>query len=277
LPHPALAVMVEEHRKRFLGFLLLSLPFLFSFFSLLAKSADAGTARSFCRTYPGDKAVEWECRRMGKGETLEKLFGERWQDVARFNRIDRRHAHAGVYLKFPKRPDDLRDFTPLPRYFQQAEAEEKFILVDLSRQFLGAYERGRLVFSTPVASGKKTNKTPVGKFRVSAYNSKHKSSAYFIKDSDIPYPMNYGLRFHIDGHGVSYWLHGRDVPGYPASHGCVGLYDEEMQKEFYGFPRKPELTDARKLFEWVLSPLSDDGKFHVLEKGPAVWVVKRVK
>jgi hypothetical protein len=117
----------------------------------------------------------------------------------------------------------------------------------------------------------------VGKFRVSAFNSKHKSSAYFIRDSDIPYPMNYGLRFHIDGNGVSYWLHGRDMPGYPASHGCVGLYDEEMQKEFYGFPRKPELTDARKLFEWVLSPLPDDGKFHVVEKGPAVWVVQRVK
>ena len=256
--------------------LLWTLPFLFSFLSLSAKNADAGTARSFCKTYPGDKAIEWECRRMGKGETLEKLFGERWQDVARFNRIDRRHAHAGVYLKFPKRPADLRDYTPMPRRFGPAEEEEKFILVDLSKQFLGAYERGRLVFSTPIASGKKTNKTPAGKFRVSAFNRRHESSAYFIKDSDIPYPMHYGLRFHIDGEGVSYWLHGRDMPGYPASHGCVGLYDEEMQREFYGFPRKPELADARKLFEWALSPLTDDGKFHVEENGPKVWVVERV-
>ena len=30
--------------------------------------------------------------------------------------------------------------------------------------------------------------------------------------------------------GVSYWIHGRDMPGYPASHGCIGLYDESMQK-----------------------------------------------
>ena len=266
-----------EHRKRFAGFLLLTLPLLFSFSSFLEKGTDAAPARSFCRIYPGDKAIEWECRRLGEGETLEKLFGERWQDVARFNRIDRRHAHAGVYLKFPKRPDDLRDYTPLPRYYEPAETEEKLILVDLSKQFLGAYERGRLVFSTPVASGNKKNRTPMGKFRVSASNSKHKSSVYFIKDSDIPYPMNYGLRFHVDGDGVSYWLHGRDLPGYPASHGCVGLYDEEMQKTFYGAPRRPELVDARRLFEWVLSPLSDDGKFHVLEKGPAVWVVERVK
>ncbi len=266
-----------ERRKRVFGLLLWSLPLLFFFPSFLEKGADAAPARSFCRIYPGDKAIEWECRRLGKGETLEKLFGRRWQDVARFNRIDRRHANAGVYLKFPKRPDDLRDYTPLPRYYEPAETEEKLILVDLSKQFLGAYERGRLVFSIPVASGNKKNRTPVGKFRVSASNSKHKSSVYFIKDSDIPYPMNYGLRFYVDGDGVSYWLHGRDLPGYPASHGCLGLYDEEMQKTVYGAPRRPELTDAKRLFEWVLSPLSDDGKFHVLEKGPAVWVVERLK
>ena len=52
---------------------------------------------------------------------------------------------------------------------------------------------------------------------------------------------------------------------------------EEMQKTFYGAPRRPELTDAKRLFEWVLSPLPDDGKFHVLGKGPAVWVVERLK
>ena len=31
----------------------------------------------------------------------------------------------------------------------------------------------------------------------------------------------------------SYWIHGRDVPGFPASHGCVGLYDEQMQFDYY--------------------------------------------
>lgn len=268
---------VGERKKIVQVLLSWSLPFLFSFLSTLSSDADAGAARSFCKTYPGDKAIEWECRRMGKGETLEKLFGERWQDVARFNRIDRRHAHAGAYLRFPKRLDEIRGYTPLPRYLGPAEGEEKFILVDISKQFLGAYERGRLVFSTPIASGKKTNKTPEGKFRVSAFNSKHKSSVYFIKDSDKPYPMNYGLRFHIDGNGVSYWFHGRDLPGYPASHGCVGLYDEEMQKAVYGSPRKPRLMDAKRLFEWVLSPLTDDGKFHVKEDGPVVWIVARVK
>ena len=263
----------EDRLRLFLLWLIASLLILSSFFTTAAFAA----ARSLCKNYPGDASIEWECKRMGKGETLEKLFGERWRDVARFNRIDRRHARPGVYLKFPKRPDDLQNYTPLPVYFEPARTENKFLIIDLTSQFLGAYEFGQLVFSLPVSSGKKDNKTPAGKFRINAFNSRHQSSMYFIKDSDTPYPMHYGLRFYVDGNGVSYWIHGRDMPGYPVSHGCVGLYDEEMQKTVYGFPQVPELMDAKKLFEWVLRPLADDGKFHVMTNGPAVWVVELLK
>jgi hypothetical protein len=38
----------------------------------------------------------------------------------------------------------------------------------------------------------------------------------------------------------------------PVSHGRIGLYGEPMQKEQYGGPKEPELSDAKKLFEWVL-------------------------
>jgi len=29
------------------------------------------------------------------------------------------------------------------------------------------------------------------------------------------------LRFHVNREGISYWIHGRDIPCYPASHGCA--------------------------------------------------------
>ncbi len=267
---------MQERENKTQLFTLWLVVFWFLLLSFLKGISDA-SGRSPCKTYPGDSSVEWECKRMGKGETLEKLFGESWPDVARFNRIDRRHANAGVYLKVPKRPDDLSDYTPLPRYFEPARTADKFILIDISKQFLGAYVHGQLVFSLPVSSGKKDNRTPLGRFRVNAFNSRHQSSLYFIKNSDTPYPMHYGLRFYVDNRGVSFWIHGRDMPGYPVSHGCVGLYDEEMQREFYGFPHVPQLMDARKLFEWVISPFADDGKFHVMENGPPVWVVDRLK
>ncbi len=235
--------------------------------------AEARTIPSLCKIkHPSDTSIEWNCKRLKKGESIESLFGDRWVDVARFNRIDRRHARPGVYLKVPKRIDDIKDFTPMPLYYKPAEPEPRFILVDLSEQFLGAYEHGRLVFSSPVATGEKGNETPRGEFRITAFDRRHVSSLYFIEGTSELYPMHYALRFHISKDYVSYWIHGRDLPGYPASHGCIGLYDEEMQKKYYKYPKKPVLEDARRLFEWAVAPAGDGDAFHVLKDGPKVLI-----
>lgn len=238
------------------------------------KGANARRSPSPCAIqYPSDGAVEWECRRLRKGETLEGLFGDRWVDVARFNRRDRRHTYPGVAIKVPRRLEAIADFTPMPPNYPPAQTEAKFILVDLSEQFLGAYEYGRLVFSSPIAVGEQGNETPAGEFRITAAHRQHRSSLYFIEKTEIPYPMNYALRFHINRQGVAFWIHGRDLPGVPASHGCIGLYDEPMQKQYYGVPRKPLLEDAKKLYDWVLTPRQDDGKLLLLKDGPRVLIV----
>lgn len=67
--------------------------------------------------YPSDATIEWDCLTLRPGESLEKLFGDRWVDVARFNRIDRRHARAGASIKVPKRIEDLESFLPLPLFY----------------------------------------------------------------------------------------------------------------------------------------------------------------
>lgn len=223
--------------------------------------------------YPSDATIEWDCRTLRSGESLEKLFGERWADVARFNRIDRRHARAGVALKVPKRIEELESFVPLPLFYQPAEQDEQFVLIDLSEQFLGAYEYGALRFAMPIASGDGGNETPLGEFRITAAHRAHQSCLYTIEKTDRPYPMNYALRFHVNRAGVSYWIHGRDLPGYPASHGCIGLYDEAMQKEQYGIPKDPELSDAKRLFEWVLGGETDDDNVILLQSGPRLQII----
>lgn len=222
--------------------------------------------------YSSDTKVEWECRPLRAGETLETLFGARWVDVARFNRIDRRHASPNVSLKIPKRLEDVADFTPMPGEYLPAAAEAKFILIDLTEQFLGAYEYGRLVFSVPIASGERGNETPAGEFTITAAHRDHRSSLYNIENTNIPYPMTYALRFHINKRGIAYWMHGRDMPGYPASHGCIGLYDEAMQKRYYKYPSEPVLEDARMLYNWVLAPLPEDRKYRILDNGIRVLI-----
>ena len=241
-----------------------------------ALGADPKRHPSPCNVlHASDAGVEWSCRVLKKGETPESLFGERWKDVARFNRIDRRHLYPGRHLKVPLRIEEIADYTPMPSTYPSAEKEAKFILVDLSEQFLGAYEFGRLVFSAPATTGEKGDETPAGNFRITAFHSRHRSTLYSIENTEIPYPMTYAVRFHVNPAGISFWIHGRDLPGYPGSHGCIGLYDEFMQKRYYGTPREPVLADAKSLFEWTIAPLKDDGKFHVLKEGPRLLIVGR--
>jgi len=107
---------------------------------------------------------------------------------------------------------------------------------------------------------------------ITAFSRNHRSSLYKIEKTNIPYPMHYALRFFTSRNGVAYWIHGRDIPGYPASHGCIGLYDEEMQRRYYRNPQKPILRDAKTLYEWVVSSHPDDGSFNLLKDGPRILI-----
>ncbi|HEX5646717.1 MAG TPA: L,D-transpeptidase [Nitrospira sp.] len=244
---------------------------------IVSSAQPPGKLRAPCSIgYSSDAAVEWDCRTLRPKESLETLFGEYWIDVARFNRIDRRHARAGVSIKVPRRIEDLAEFQPMPLFYSPAEQEEQFILVDLSEQFLGAYEYGALRFALPIASGNGHDPTPTGEFRLGAAHRRHQSSLFMVEGTDRPYPMNYALRFHINREGVSYWMHGRDLPGYPASHGCIGVYDEPMQREQYGIPKEPELNDAKRLFEWVLGGEVEDEMLIPLPQGLRVHIIGQV-
>ncbi len=233
----------------------------------------AAENRSPCAVHhPSDDRIVWQCRRLQRGETLETLFGRRWVDVARFNRIDRRHAQPGREIKIPLRLEEVVDFTPLPRTYPEGGEDAKLILIDLTEQFLGAYAQGQLRFSFPIASGDPDYATPVGRFRITAAHRTHRSCLYTIQQTNVPYPMHYALRFHVDKAGVGYWIHGRDLPGYPASHGCIGLYDERMQSEHYGMPTLPELEDARTLYDWVMEGVPETGAVQSLAGGARVVV-----
>ena len=99
---------------------------------------------------------------------METLFGKQWVAVARFNRIERRHIHAGLSIKVPKQIDDVEYFSPLPLLYLAAEEDSRFILINLSEHFLGAYEYDILSFAVPIASGNGHDETPTGEFRLTA-------------------------------------------------------------------------------------------------------------
>jgi hypothetical protein len=225
--------------------------------------------------YPSMAAIPWRSHFIMPQENMERLFGKDWVAVARFNRIDRRHVYPGMTIKVPEKMEDIRSYTPMPSIYEPARRHAQYILLDINEQWIGAYESGKLVFSMPAATGIEGHLTPTGTFRTEAYHRRHTSSLYRTYKGDAQYPMDYAIRFLIDKEKVSYWIHARDLPGRPASHGCVGVFDETMQNRVYGVPDKPVLDDARKLYAWTIGEIAyglDDGTQQFITDGPLIEI-----
>lgn len=226
--------------------------------------------------YPSAEKIRWKTHFVRPQDSLERLFGDDWIAVARFNRIDRRHVYPGMTIKVPEKMDDIKNYTPMPPNYEKGREHSRYMLLDVTEQWIGAYEYGMLVFSAPAATGIEGHLTPTGSFRISGYHRKHTSSLYKISKKNIQYPMDYALLFHIDKEKVSYWIHSRDLPGRPASHGCVGVFDEAMQNRVYGVPAKPVLEDAKKLYAWAIGDelhAVDDGTQKPLADGPLLEII----
>jgi hypothetical protein len=203
--------------------------------------------------YPSQGRILWVPHFIMPQENLERLFGSDWVYVARFNRLDRRHAYPGMTIKVPVHLADIRQYTPLPEYYEPAAGYRKYILIHVTEQWLGAYDYGHLSISMPAATGKAVAPTPLGMFHIDMHDRNHTSSLYKTENGTAQYPMDWALRFHVDDEDVGFWIHARDMPGRPASHGCVGLFDEAMQKRVYTIPDKPVLADAKKLYDWAVN------------------------
>jgi lipoprotein-anchoring transpeptidase ErfK/SrfK len=123
-----------------------------------------------------------------------------------------------------------------------AQTNPYSIEIDLQRQAAYLVRDGRVVFATPISSGRYGHLTRTGSFKVIEKERNHYSNIYgrivdrfgrtVVADADsdmpvprgcrfVPAPMSYFMRF--DG---ANGLHAGILPGYPASHGCVRLPEE---------------------------------------------------
>ena len=87
------------------------------------------------------------------------------------------------------------------------------IVVVLDTQRIYVFQNEQLIGFSTISSGKKGKETPTGIFSILQKNVDHKSNLY----SNAPMPFMQRLTW--DGIAV----HGGDLPGYPASHGCIRL------------------------------------------------------
>ena len=122
------------------------------------------------------------------------------------------------------------------------------IVVKLGEQKAYLYQHNELSAVSPISSGREGKGTPTGRFSVVQKDVDHRSSLYgnYVRNGRVVkenidirkggrppgskfegVPMPYFLRFC-----GAYGLHAGNVPGYPASSGCVRL-PQRHAKRFY--------------------------------------------
>lgn len=178
--------------------------------------------------------------------------------VLKINRLDRRHLRSGASLVIPNAHADLATASPLPLMVDSARSIPKLILVSRRAQAFGAYEFGGLVRWGPTSTGKKSTPTPAGLYHT---NWKAKERRSSVNQSWIlPWCFNID-----DMTGVSF--HQFDLPGYPASHGCVRLLEEDA-KWLYGWAEQWLLAKSGDEILAYGTPVIIFGDYSYGEKAP---------
>jgi len=171
--------------------------------------------------------------------------------VLKLNRIDAQHLRADVTLVIPEQVTDLITYSPFPHDLETARDTPKLLLVSRRVQAFGAYEFGRLVRWGPTSTGKKATPTPAG-----LYHTNWKSKA---TRSSVNEEWLLPWYFNIDNkRGISF--HQYDLPGYPASHGCIRLLADDATW-IYGWADQWTLSTDRRRVETHGTPVIVFGEY----------------
>jgi len=165
--------------------------------------------------------------------------------------------------------------------------------IDLEDQRAYLLQGRRILLTSPISSGRYGHLTDSGSFKVIEKERTHFSSLYgkivdrngetVVADADadmkvprggkfLPAPMHYFMRFHgADG------MHAGYLPGYPASHGCVRMQEENAVAFFnavqigtpvHVFGRTPRTRDY---FRFGPQPLRFPPMFGAPQRDPRYY------
>jgi hypothetical protein len=121
----------------------------------------------------------------------------------------RRDAEAQLVTKYAKQLKN-GEFNWFP---ERSPGGPILIIVSIPDQLVHVYRNGIRIAASTCSTGKPGHRTPTGVFKILQKDKHHRSSTY----SNAPMPnMN-----RLTWSGIA--LHAGNLPGYPASHGCVRL------------------------------------------------------
>ncbi len=124
---------------------------------------------------------------------------------------------------------------------QNSTSGDVAVVVSLQLQKAFVYRGDGLIGVSTISSGKAGHETPTGSFEILQKRREHYSNKY----NNAPMPFMQRLTWS----GVA--LHGGQIPGYPASHGCIRL-PNSFARQLFG------VTELGATVHIVDRPLTED-------------------
>ena len=152
---------------------------------------------------------------IGRLDSLQKKI------VLAVNRVDLPNLASLDTLVIPANLDEhIFQYQPYAADVPYLKDIHKIIFFSYPSQFFGAYENGRLVYAGPTSMGRKKDKTPTGLFYA---NWKAEETISTFNDE-----WELKWNFNIENDSGIGW-HQYAMPGYPASHSCLRLTENDAQ------------------------------------------------
>ncbi|KDN54978.1 L,D-transpeptidase [Flavobacterium seoulense] len=141
---------------------------------------------------------------------------------------------------------DLAYYLPFPLQVPYLKDISKIIYFSYPTQTFGAYEYGELIYTGPTNMGRKKDQTPTGLFFTNW--KAEQTTSTFNDEWDLKWNFNIENKLGVGWHQY-------ELPGYPASHSCLRLQE----------------NDAKKLYKWADEWILQDDE-NVKVKGTPVIV-----
>jgi len=179
--------------------------------------------------------------------------------ILALNRVDKNRVRNLDSLVVPDTIiNDLNLYSPFPQHIGLLEKVKKILIVSQTIQAFAAYELGHLVKWGPTSTGKRSTPTTNGLF---ATNWKSKRT---ISTDNSDWILKW--YFNLDNfNGVS--LHEYDLPGFPASHACVRLLENDADWIYHWADQWVVTADGEKIIVYG-TPVIIYGKYNYKARKP---------
>ena len=170
-------------------------------------------------SYHLESAKDWLSKNASDSTKFHIAYAVNRTDATNFKKMD------SVVI-----PDDLSGdiefYLPFPVTVSALKDINKIVFFSYPTQTFAAYEKGELVYTGPTNMGREKDKTPTGLFFTN-WKAEETTSTF---DDEWELRWNFNIENKL---GVGW--HQYTLPGYPASHSCLRLQEQ----------------DARKLYDWA--------------------------